>query len=183
MPKPMLFSKEEFLEAVKTSKSHQEATLKLGYKNMFSVGQDSRYKKYLKELQPDITHFNVTSRSRICKTDPNIPFSFLERKFKQEKRSATHRGLEFLLTFEEFIELSNSKCYYCGGEGTTKANVRTTVLTMVCGIDRIDSKIGYIKSNCVPCCKECNYMKNKMTCDDFYNKIVQIYNNLKLGER
>ena len=68
-------------------------------------------------------------------------------------RSARVRGLEFNLDEEMFIMLINAKCHYCSGEGG--------------GIDRIDSSLGYIQTNVLPCCWHCNMMKNDRSYDDF----------------
>ena len=51
---------------------------------------------------------------------------------------------------DQFNKLSSMSCYYCGVEGPN-------------GIDRVDSSIGYIKENCVPCCKHCNYVKGNLS--------------------
>ena len=46
------------------------------------------------------------------------------------------------LTKYDILNAIRSNCVYCGYKAT--------------GFDRIDNNIGHIKSNCVPCCKECN---------------------------
>lgn len=35
------------------------------------------------------------------------------------------------------------------------------------GIDRMDSKLGYSDSNCVPCCGAANFAKRRMPYSDF----------------
>ena len=83
----------------------------------------------------------------------------LRGKFKRAKNVAINsRKLEFLLTFDEYLELVKSgKCHYCGG-GLPEAGH---------GLDRVDSGIGYAKANCVPCCRECNVAKMSMPHDDY----------------
>ena len=81
------------------------------------------------------------------------------------KGSAREKGLEFTLTSEEFFELVNGVCYFCGGEGY--------------GIDRLDSSVGYKKENCVSCCTMCNLMKLTNTVEDFVEKCRKITNNFK----
>lgn len=34
-------------------------------------------------------------------------------------------------------------------------------------IDRVDSSIGYVESNCVACCAQCNIAKSDYTKDEF----------------
>ena len=70
-----------------------------------------------------------------------------EFALKRCKMGAKHRGLEWTLTDEDTVEMMTSPCVYCG------------VLLEINGIDRVDSSIGYVQSNCVPCCKTCNLMK------------------------
>lgn len=47
------------------------------------------------------------------------------------------------------------------------------------GIDRVNNDIGYIKNNCIPCCKICNRAKNSMSYDDFLNWIKILVKNNK----
>ena len=46
------------------------------------------------------------------------------------------------VTRDDVLKAIKDNCIYCGHKAT--------------GFDRIDNSIGHIKSNCVPCCKECN---------------------------
>lgn len=43
------------------------------------------------------------------------------------------------------------------------------------GIDRVDNSVGYVLSNCVPCCSTCNRMKGTMSSEEFKEKIKLIY--------
>ena len=84
-------------------------------------------------------------------------------KIHSIKSSAHCRNLPILLTAEEIVDIIHKPCVYCGAE---KAN----------GIDRIDSSIGYIQGNVVPCCSICNWMKNALSVEEFYNHIDKIHN-------
>lgn len=66
---------------------------------------------------------------------------------------AKRRGLAFELDRELFRVILRRPCYYCGRQGG--------------GVDRVDSSVGYIFSNCVPCCKACNLGKREQSYDDF----------------
>lgn len=79
------------------------------------------------------------------------------------KSHAKQRELSFELTFEQFKLFKGKHCVYCGD-----------VLQRV-GIDRVDNNIGYVLSNCVPCCTVCNRMKRNYTLNDFMKKVEQIY--------
>lgn len=50
------------------------------------------------------------------------------------------------------------------------------------GIDRLNNSkdVGYVKDNVVACCSKCNYIKNKMSYNEFIGWIKTVHNNLKL---
>ena len=94
------------------------------------------------------------------------------------KSGAKSRNLVFELTNDEFYSLITKSCKYCGQE--PELRIFRKGLTGECkakvnGIDRVNSNIGYIKSNCVPCCTKCNLMKSNYTSDDFLTHISKIY--------
>lgn len=82
------------------------------------------------------------------------------------RNNAKRRGIKFELNIKEFESLIPSKCYYCSEDSN--------------GIDRWNSDLGYILKNCVPCCKECNFLKNNTNPDLFIERIKKMYNTLKL---
>ena len=62
--------------------------------------------------------------------------------------SALRRGLDVLLSFDEWFSVINGKaCHYCGGALPKQGS----------GIDRKDSAAAYSIENCVPCCSDCNW--------------------------
>lgn len=89
------------------------------------------------------------------------------------QRNSENRNLSFDISEEEFIEISQLPCVYCGEYSDTYNGERFN------GIDRIDSNIGYQKDNCVPCCATCNRMKMDDSITDWVNKMIQIIDNLK----
>lgn len=75
---------------------------------------------------------------------------------------AKERNLVFELTLNETLTLALQNCFYCNKSpsrniitkgGNIKAN----------GIDRVDNDVGYVLTNCVSCCKECNNLKRSVT--------------------
>jgi len=108
----------------------------------------------------------------------NTPFNAL---YSNCRTGAKSRKLEFNITKEEALYIMLQNCYYCNNSpkesSTSKKNNRTDTPFFHNGIDRLDSKIGYIKNNCVPCCGVCNMMKNKFPKDLFFEQISKIYNN------
>jgi len=89
-------------------------------------------------------------------------------RFSSYKRHARRRKLYFLLSFEDFNAFLNKPCFYCGD--------------ISLGLDRIDSSVGYIKENCVPCCFRCNSMKSNLTQSEFFSHIGKIAANHKLSK-
>ncbi len=103
--------------------------------------------------------------------------SVLHSVFLNYKQGAKDRRLSFLLSKEEFAELTSLICYYCGSEPReVKKKASDFVSRKMNGIDRLDSSKGYELSNCVSCCKTCNYMKLEMSVSEFLNHIDKIYN-------
>jgi len=95
-------------------------------------------------------------------------------------KGAKDRKLSFELEKDFFIEITSRNCFYCNSEpekveGTRKRNG----LYAHNGIDRVDNSKGYTKDNVVPCCKNCNFGKRKMSQSEFYSWIIKVYNNLE----
>lgn len=155
-----VFTKEDFLEAIKTSKNHSETAKKLGYKKC-----TNKYYKFIKELNPDTSHFDLKSRSH-KKGDS------LEQMYNTYKRKAKKRNYTFKLTLEEFTKLAMQKCGYCNGHGDSKIGKSDKYF---CGIDRKNNNIGYIYNNCISCCKTCNFMKGRLSYMDFLSQVKKIY--------
>lgn len=87
-------------------------------------------------------------------------------KLSSVKGSAKTRNIEYNISDEFAFILLESNCYYCGNSERI-------------GIDRIDSNIGYIEKNCVPCCYICNMMKNTFSKDEFIAQCKKITNKHK----
>lgn len=89
-------------------------------------------------------------------------------KFRMVKHSAKTRNYEFALSTENFENIVNKPCKYCGED-----NKRM-------GIDRIDNTKGYTLENSAPCCTNCNMMKKALTVESFLSHIkkIQTYQNL-----
>lgn len=108
----------------------------------------------------------------------------------QYKSSAKKRGIEFSLSFDDVKSLVMDDCHYCGNPPVnrivqyTKNSIgkkypeNRKTYSFYTGIDRIDNTIGYIKNNCVPCCKRCNYAKTDLSSEQFKNWIKRLYINL-----
>lgn len=82
------------------------------------------------------------------------------RKLAAYHDKAKKRGFEFSLSRDAFHDLLEGNCHYCGGTGG--------------GIDRVDSKIGYVQDNTVSCCWSCNAMKSNVPYDAWIEHIKKI---------
>lgn len=91
-------------------------------------------------------------------------YSSKENRYNIYKKNAKKRNIDFQLTKEDFYKLTSLKCHYCGD------------INEYNGIDRIDSNLGYIKENCVPCCEYCNKMKLNYSIDFWLNHIKKVLN-------
>jgi hypothetical protein len=69
-------------------------------------------------------------------------------KYRMYKRRGKKKDFDFNLTFEQLHKLITGKCHYC-----------LKLAEPFQGIDRRNNDKGYVMSNCVGCCSECNYAK------------------------
>ena len=125
-----------------------------------------------------------TYRNNLNAQNRRKPESVHRYVYEQYQSSAKVRNLNFNLSKEEYIEIVNKNCFYCGSKPELKQPHRgkgkyVGVPIPYNGIDRIDSSIGYQKENCVPCCTKCNYMKSDMDVSLFTEHILKISNHIK----
>ena len=90
------------------------------------------------------------------------------------KLAAQKRGLKWGLTDPEFGVLVKGTCFYCGVDPQQIFTHPNSISLSYNGVDRLDNLQGYDMGNCVSCCGVCNYMKCKMTVEEFYNHIDRI---------
>jgi hypothetical protein len=86
------------------------------------------------------------------------------------KRGAKKRNLSWELTNEQFFQLTQQNCHYCGLPPAMEMKSSPTSRTGVFvynGVDRKDSSLGYTSDNVVPCCKECQKAKSNTPYDVF----------------
>lgn len=93
--------------------------------------------------------------------------------------NARNRNLEFDITLDEFSQLLDNPCHYCGRIRATYFNDGDMVFPITDfyynGVDRVDNARGYIKGNYVACCKTCNISKRDMTVSDWTAWIKRVY--------
>lgn len=94
--------------------------------------------------------------------------------------SAEKRGLKFLLSKEEFGQITRLDCFYCGLNPIQVCKPDISGGYQYNGVDRRNNNEGYVLGNVVPCCKLCNWMKNQFSESDFLNhckRITEFQNN------
>jgi len=110
------------------------------------------------------------------KEDPKL--SSKKSVYCQYKKNAEQKNLKFNLSLEEFINICNSSCYYCGVEDSNEKDQHDLFSSWKYnGIDRVDNSKGYIKDNCVAACFKCNKMKSNYTQKEFLKHVERIYNS------
>jgi len=102
-------------------------------------------------------------------------------KYSLEEVSARevwrHRYIDGGLSFDEFYQLSQQNCYYCGSAPENKNNIYKSSISFVYnGLDRTNNKLSHTFSNVVPCCAWCNISKRERTIEEFKNWIIKLYN-------
>lgn len=103
-------------------------------------------------------------------------FSHLIRQYR---RDANKRNLRFELSEEECRIFFKSDCYYCGSSPTAVLeNPGSHGAFVYNGIDRRNSNLGYVPSNCVSACFACNLGKFLQTEEEFYVWIAECYRTL-----
>ena len=108
-----------------------------------------------------------------------IGLASMRASIRQYKNNAKMRGLKYNLTENQFKEITQRNCCYCGAKpNNISSNPKFNGNYKYNGIDRIDNNKGYTIDNVVPCCITCNYAKGTKTTKEFKDWIVKIYNNL-----
>ena len=107
-------------------------------------------------------------------------------RLRSYKAGARQRNLDWGLTDDEAWALMQSDCFWCGEPSAKVAYFKEarkvkTATWPVNGIDRLDSKRGYEKYNCVPCCARCNQMKAELSSPAFLTQVAMILQHQKLA--
>lgn len=117
---------------------------------------------------------------RAVQESHSLPFGVAASRglFRSCRRSAHGRGIDWLLTMDEFLRITKENCHYCGRPPKQKyLSVSKKGNYVYNGIDRLDSDVPYKASNVVPACKHCNYAKRMMSVDEFYVFIERVFNH------
>lgn len=98
--------------------------------------------------------------------------------YRKYRLRAKSKNIPFKLTEEIFEKLTGKNCYLCGappcGNYVHNRKRDKTAPFIYNGLDRIDSKKGYVLSNVRPCCFKCNKMKTDTPLIDFLSHISKV---------
>jgi hypothetical protein len=97
--------------------------------------------------------------------------------FRSYENHANDRNLAFDLSIEEFKNITQQNCFYCGVAPFTTRKYKNNHFTYN-GIDRVDNSLGYSLENAVPCCKICNSAKSDRSYDDFISWVERIHEHI-----
>lgn len=138
-------------------------------KNRERVNEGKR--EYYKNNQPKIRRqakeFYKNHKEEINAKNAKWRKESVKGQFMTCRRGAEIRNLDFLISLDEFEKTIRKPCNYCGTVEERR------------GIDRIDSNIGYLSNNIVPCCYPCNWMKNDLTVNEFLSHCQKIIDHQK----
>lgn len=90
------------------------------------------------------------------------------------------------MPFEDFYIISQKLCYYCNAKPSNIQNMaykhssqkmKDNGFFIYNGLDRLDNFKPHSISNCVACCKYCNYAKRERSIDEFKDWLVKTYNH------
>jgi len=126
-----------------------------------------------KEIQKGKKSCGCLSKSNRFKKIPH-EIVMTNIRFGHYKNGAKRRNLEWGLTIKQFTNLIKNNCHYCGVKPSLKLKRRKNVL-LINGVDRVNSKIGYITTNVVSCCSTCNFAKGSLTELEFKEWIKRVY--------
>lgn len=101
-------------------------------------------------------------------------------EFNYVRNAAKKRGLAWDLTRNQFQTLCSKPCHYCNSSPSTTTHRKGIIKN---GIDRVNNKLGYWLSNCVPCCKMCNIAKHTWDLDEFHTWVKKIYSHMNVTQK
>lgn len=156
-----------------------------------------------------IIDYSKLSKRRIkscgCYSNHHIDFEHVVKKNAKRIYDVSYSDGD--LSLEDFLELTQKKCHYCGAppqnkfhicytnDGLLKDRFKTNkrknskyakhanAYFIYNGLDRIDSAGKHDKMNLVPCCGGCNTTKMATGYDEFLLRIKNIYENLGLDKK
>lgn len=133
-----------------------------------AVFQKLKYKPYTEAVQ-DMKCATCRGKDRMQ------PYQAERQILRRVRDDAKARDLTFEIDIEWFVNTIHLPCHYCGSVDMNSSQVSLNhsdgssfkTSYRYNGVDRMDNSIGYLESNCVPCCFVCNRAKREMGYDEF----------------
>lgn len=114
-----------------------------------------------------------------CKKHANMHRPF-EAVYGGLRRGAKERGIEFKLTYENYIEFTKNKsCHYCDRDIPWNPYNEHGKNNPGYYLDRKDPDKGYSKDNCVASCSRCNLAKRSLKYLEWIDLCKMVANNHK----
>lgn len=137
------------------------------YKKQYKAMTSEQRSEYIKKKSEQNQRRFKTNPEALAKKkiyDQSDSGVYSRYKGDCNRRNRLKRGIEMRLTLEQFSDIINSPCVYCGTPNSR-------------GADRIDSNKSYTAENSQSCCRHCNEMKNDKTEQQFLEHIQKIIKN------
>jgi len=97
-------------------------------------------------------------------------------RYDCDKRGAEVRDYVWMLSYEQYTNITSQPCSYCGLEPQRLSYPSKTLSScLFTGIDRVDNNRGYWMDNVVPACFNCNQAKHTKTYDEFMAWIIRVF--------
>ena len=97
--------------------------------------------------------------------------SSVQGRYVQARAAAKRRKIPWDITVDDFETISGGPCEYCGIDSVRKGT----------WLDRKDNSQGYCAGNVVPCCGNCNKIKNKLLTHSETISIIALLKELRGG--
>jgi len=110
--------------------------------------------------------------------EQNLEYGFANMRaaIRSYKKNAEKRGIKYNITEEQFKEITQRDCYYCGAKPSNSfEQPKSNGAYIYNGMDRINSTKGYTIDNVVPCCRACNQAKSNYTIEEFKDWVLRVY--------
>lgn len=142
--------------------AHNELQKERGYYKEWRTKQleerPEEFRKHNNEIAKEWKRNNPEYIANWSRTHANARLNAL-------KSASNKRQIEWHLSDEEAKAMLISPCVYCD---------HLDLEVRVNGIDRLDSSKPYTIENCLPCCKDCNYMKGTYDPKTFIERCKKI---------
>ena len=125
------------------------------YKDYYQKNK-SKWKKYYKMRRTTKLHeIRMYEKKRYAENkDKILAYQKTPKaRFSFAKSHSKHYKKEWKITFDQYKKLLNQKCFYCNCSLLNMKGI---------GLDRINNAKGYIMGNVLPCCGDCNYIRQDL---------------------